>query len=647
MYLEMHIREHGDECCARKQIYDDGEIVFDGLITYTDVVSDKQTSNMYDSPLGYEFILNNEKIPVPGEYTYGCIPANCINKKAEIFINNCKPNAKERGQNIFNVPDFVLNKEEDWCIAYVGCQFNKFCVRQDGTTLVYNKYNKLIAKIIKSTEMEEKIIFDANTAKIIHKSIQTLKSDRFVFDEFFYYGPYQIRIIYIVVLNAHTSTTRVITKDGVDIFCCVVDKNDDALENIFENIFADIMTDDDKLYLKFDGSKFPSMTDFYETKYSDAVQNVMMMYEEIWDEAIFLGRERTVVENIISADIKFNFEIRHTSLIREHGNIHGDAKRTVVTGRNDKGNINTIHQHNYDSRGHSKNRKLIDANNKYTVKSHSQKETYDGHVGYKAARTIDDQMCVVKLYVPGEAKVAWEPTRNKYRTNFATVIDIKIVTCVNDTFYYENDLLVEECPVCKDSFATHMSFPCHHKLCFNCWRDVLNKGNKCLMCSSKVVRIAKIDIDFNEYILEEIQNNDIVRQNNTVREAYSFIHTNKFVYRLGDSVIENNFDGDLDKTCVPGIHYHDNDDDVFKWFEYMDIPKKLQVTQQSPMQIGDALSDRVTDAICDGVETFDLQSLKKRNIPQSFNIQDNDSSSEEEYDPKKVPQIKPDKHKIE
>uniref|UniRef100_A0A6C0CB48 Uncharacterized protein n=1 Tax=viral metagenome TaxID=1070528 RepID=A0A6C0CB48_9ZZZZ len=95
----------------------------------------------------------------------------------------------------------------------------------------------------------------------------------------------------------------------------------------------------------------------------------------------------------------------------------------------------------------------------------------------------------------------------------------------------------------------------------------------------------------------------------------------------------------------------------------MDIPDELQVIQ--PVQIGDSITDHIcdsvdtfdlqviqstqivesiTDHVCDSVDAFDLQTLTRRNV--SLNIQDTESSSEE-YDPKKPPQIKMDKRKVD
>jgi hypothetical protein len=641
MYLQMQVSDFDTECCVRKQIYDDGEIVFDGLITYVKEHSDVYISLAYHSTTNYEFICNNEKIPGWGEYSYGSIPTNCTNKKAEIFINNCKPDAVARCQNIFNVPDFVINKDIDLCIAYIDTQFNKFCLKQNNIILIYGKENKLIAKKIELDVGFEITVFDANTAATIYTGYYRFHENDLTCNEKFYYGKYLIYYSTIATRGEHLSKTTTIFKNDIQIFSRfnIIIKDGEMQNNNIQVI--DEMTDADKLYLKYDGCEIPTVGEFYKIELNDLVQNTMMMYEEIWDESINLvGAENTSIDNIVSFDKKFSFEIRHTLVARECGNGPITAKKTVVTNKDDKGNTINIRQHNYDSRGHSKNKKIIDASNKYIVKSHSQKEVYDGHVGYKAARTKDYKMCIVKLFVPGEAKVAWEPRYNKYRTNLATVISIRTVTCVNNKFYYENDLLIEECIICKNSLATHLSFPCRHKLCNNCWDIALEKWNKCLLCSSKVRSVEKIDIEFSADMLEKVQTNKILQSDNTVRKAYSFIHTNDFVYKLGESIMENNFDGNLDKTCLPGIHYHSEDSDAFKWFEYMDIPEQIQLPE---MQIGESLIDHVTDQVCDSVDTFDMQTLKKRNV--ALNIQDSDSS--EEYDPKKPPQIKIGKKKID
>uniref|UniRef100_A0A6C0CA72 RING-type domain-containing protein n=1 Tax=viral metagenome TaxID=1070528 RepID=A0A6C0CA72_9ZZZZ len=542
MYLQVNISD--EESCVRKQIYDDGEIVFDGLVTY---VSDENefVDRGYHSNNNYEFILNHEEIPCWREYSYGCVPDRCRQKRTELLVNNCKTDAVARSQNIFNVPDFVINKNVELCNAYIACHFNKFCIKQGAITWVYGQENKLIAK---KTKDEEIIVFDAMTQKILY--VRTLKQQEgiSVLDTTFYYGSYSL---YCCMIHQSERMLEInaIFKNGIAIFSHLK-----LIKGFQSNgqVTINIMNDDDKLLLKFDGSKNIDVTDFYKIELSDTIQSTMMLYEEIWDVEIDLVGTK-LDDELQSFDGKIQYEFTHVLSPRMHGNAHRAVARTIVTGRNDK-NTNSINQYNFDHRGHLKNRKILDESNKYIVKSHSQKDKYDGHIGYKAARSVDGKMCIVKLYVPGEAKVAWEPKHNKYRTNLATVVSIKAVSRVNNRFYYENDLLVERCPVCMIVVADHLALPCRHKMCCECWQKASKKKGKCWMCSSEIVKIEKIDLDFDPEKLEQILSNDVIQPDNMLREAYSFIHTNNFVYRLGQHVIENNFDGNLDKVCLAGIH---------------------------------------------------------------------------------------------
>jgi hypothetical protein len=238
----------------------------------------------------------------------------------------------------------------------------------------------------------------------------------------------------------------------------------------------------------------------------------------------------------------------------------------------DNSDIKSIDQHKYDFDGQQKISKYIDEENKLSVKALSVEELKNGKIGYKAARTLNGKMCIVKLFLPNDSKIAWDQYKDKYRTDKAVVISIKPVYYNDKYYYYTNDFNIDECAICFDSQATHMAYPCRHKLCGGCW-DALMKtaANKnCHYCRSTIDKIVELPIG---QIPKDNNNDDFSK--NDIMEAYSCIHTDNFVYRINEQVTIDDFDGSMNKVCAPGIHFHDEEKDVFKWFEYLDIPNNL------------------------------------------------------------------------
>lgn len=609
VYISVH-HFLDDKTTIRKQIYDMGDIVFDGIVTCTP--RGTFVSNTYTSPNNYEHLLNGEKIPAFGTYSHSSLN-KCSDVIKKILVNKCKPNAVARGQNIFNVPDFVINQDDYMCKEYIDLNYNKLCICRDGVTLIYGKDNTLIAE---SEVGRYHIAYDFKTGEKL--SVQTFShtDEGLQIQEHVLHRGYEL-FRNVEYRDGHLNAVFSIFKESREIYCGIA-----MVESANP---ADIL----KLYSSEQNSHV--LRDFSSKEDSDAVarlntelscytkqvgvSDIQMHYEGIVNCFESLSEER--IEETIIHDEQNSFKFLHILLPK---NIDGKgAEKTVVTHTNEKGSAVNFHQHNYDINGHYRNRKMINSANQFVVKSNLQKNIYEGHVGYKAARTSENKKCVVKLYVSGDSKIAWEPISDKYRTNFATVMSIKLIKERHGKFYLERDLLPEECPICRDAIATHVSIPCRHKFCSKCWERKFCDDKKCYLCRGDVTSVMALNIDVYDGMLGEIRKNGIVYQDTFIPEAYSFIHTGTFVYRAGDPVIETQFDGNLDKTCLPGIHYHENLEDVFKWFEYMDIPAELRVAERT-VTPGTSILDAIIDT--------DV-SLKKRKVPKkSLNIQDSSSSED-------------------
>ena len=256
------------------------------------------------------------------------------------------------------------------------------------------------------------------------------------------------------------------------------------------------------------------------------------------------------------------------------GNKFGTPQNIIVTQNETDEKINSIDQHNFDSGGQHKNHKSIDETNQLVVTALSQEEINAGRIGYKAARTADNKMCIIKLFLPPDARVAWDSDKDKYRTDKVIPLTIKKAYYGKTQHFYTRDLDIEDCPVCADAMATHIAYPCRHKLCGDCWKEIITEGNNnCPYCRAAIEKVDELPLN------RLPENTDTDEE---ITEAYSCIYTDKFVYRKNEQVIIGDFDGDLNKVCAAGIHFHDKEADVFQWFEYLDIPEPDVLSDDIP-----------------------------------------------------------------
>ena len=52
------------------------------------------------------------------------------------------------------------------------------------------------------------------------------------------------------------------------------------------------------------------------------------------------------------------------------------------------------------------------------------------------------------------------------------------------------------CPVCYDSMENMMIYPCEHKVCFKCLRELMRRNfYKCSMCRAEFIRESDVEYD--------------------------------------------------------------------------------------------------------------------------------------------------------
>jgi len=518
--------DHLDYILYRKQIYYDSSIVFDGLSSH------KNSSQL--------LISRNFKGLYVNEFKQNETP-----NISKILINqlqiNQNINFKAR-QNLkigCDVPDFLSN-DNFLTKQYIGKEYNKFSVGKiiDGNKyIVYNyKKNKIISKIINQpTKMKQIVYKNGQKISVYTKMVfdKIIKSEIYLLE-----GQYKIEYQKEESNNDILFCHKKISKSGKIIF-------DGTSEN-GQSRMVDNMDNEDKIILRCPGI---ISENFIHTFGFNFKKN---------------NEKKISYEKIVSENRKYYFEFSYQCTIN-YGNIIGHIKNIVVTKKSENNSLEGIDQYSYD-KNHQKISKFIDHSNRLSIKSLSTTELKNGRIGYKAGRTKDYKMCIIKLFIPNDSKVCWDMHKDKYRTDRAIVLNIIPIYYSKNKYYHQRDFVEDECPICLDAKVTHLSYPCRHKLCGDCW-DIMFKigSNKnCPYCKSN---IEKVEILPN--------NRPIIEEDEEITEAYSCVYTTNFVYRKNEQVTINNFDTDLGKVCAPGIHYETEEKDVFKWFEYLDIPDEI------------------------------------------------------------------------
>lgn len=204
-----------------------------------------------------------------------------------------------------------------------------------------------------------------------------------------------------------------------------------------------------------------------------------------------------------------------------------------------------------------------------------------GFDAYKAAITDTGKPCIVVLRIPGDALVACNKAMTKYRTNRCTVKDIieVDVRVENHRHQYAYHVLTESsvalrdvgtedgaCPLCVTNKATQVARPCNHNLCLQCWmrlfQETPSKGGTRLKCPYCMQQVDKI---------EHMTDHEVQRAKKLVhhKTAYSIVSPKTIEYKVGSTIQVHDFDPHLDAVCTPGIHFHRELEEAYKWFEYM------------------------------------------------------------------------------
>lgn len=539
-YFKMQYHDQ-NKSISRKQIYYGKTKIFDGKLIVA-----KSSQMLFTQDANNELSIN-ELTPYNSKDNISIIYINevakyrdCLNFSLPLFFDNDDYLTKEfigKKNNNFTVTKIIKNDNTYYGISYkyrdnkLICETTRNLKTNDFKQKVYNfDNNEMISQYEK--------IHENTNGTITHKI-------NVVFDN--------IKIIYIkhqYISGVTISCNKQVFSNNNIVF-------DGTINNNIMDVKLNIMSDRDK-----------SLTRFNELLSYNFITifGINLDYADVNDNIGYIE-----TEEIKSHDNKYIFEFRYKydNLITTYGNTFNKATNIIVSQTENKDkNIKSIDQHNYNNDGQQKNSKFIDEANKLVVKALTQEEIKAGRFGYKAGKTIDNKLCIIKLFIPKDAKVAWDAQKDKYRTDKVIVLSIQKVYYNKKQHYYTKDLLEEDCPICMDCIATHIAYPCRHKICGKCWKLLLEKceNKNCHYCKSLIDKVEEISIN-------KIENQVHLDKEETY--AYSCIHTDKFEYIKDDEITIKDFDPNLNKVCSNGIHFHSEEKDVFQWFEYLNIPDEV------------------------------------------------------------------------
>ena len=274
---------------------------------------------------------------------------------------------------------------------------------------------------------------------------------------------------------------------------------------------------------------------------------------DVFNKEYEFGYDKYLYKFIINCGLTQSKQIENIAIVVESGTSTHDISKIILKNN---GSVEIVRTNN---------------NNQLIVKS-ATRNRFEGNVGYKFAIS-GGIPCVVSLDVPDDAEVVFDHYHNKFRCNKCIVKDIQPIA--------NNNKKVKEientCSVCLTETPNVMFSPCQHVACHQCVASVTCSNNECYECKKKI----------ESYITMK---EDLVSEKIQIEKANSAIYCTDFEYKIGQTIIIDNFNITSYSKCSAGIHFHNKIDDVYNWLEFIDIPSSLKV------KIPDTLADELKDA---------------------------------------------------
>ena len=264
--------------------------------------------------------------------------------------------------------------------------------------------------------------------------------------------------------------------------------------------------------------------------------------KDVFNKEITLENNNYVYKFISNCGITSSKQVDNIAVVVESGTNTHDISKIVLKA---DGTAEIIRTNN---------------SNQLIIKS-ATRNKFSGNVGYKFAISNNIPV-VVSLEIPDDAEVVFVHYHNKFRCNKCKVIDIQPIIDKNVKE------MQNTCGICLTERPNVMFAPCQHVACSLCVSDCVTSDNKCHECQTKI----------ESYITLRT---DIVSEKTQIEKANSAIYCTDFEYKIGETIMIDDFNIAEYWKCTSGIHFHRNINDVYAWLEFINIPDELKINNDN------------------------------------------------------------------
>lgn len=256
---------------------------------------------------------------------------------------------------------------------------------------------------------------------------------------------------------------------------------------------------------------------------------------------IVYKESNNVYKFIINCGITQSKNVENIAIVVETGATTQDISKIIIKK---DGNVDIIRTNN---------------NNQLIIKS-ATRNKFEGNIGYKFA-VSNNIPCVVSLEIPDDSEVVFDHYHNKFRCNKCIVKDIRPIKERNVKE------ISNTCGICMMEIPNIMFYPCLHVGCSACITNYEPSNTDCYICKQKIESYT---------ILKEYSVN-----NSSIDKANSAIYCTDFEYKIGETLLVDNFNISEYWKCSTGIHFHNKIEDVYNWLEFIDIPDELKINNNN------------------------------------------------------------------
>lgn len=532
-YTNIYLYENNSACYYKYNSYKGNEINFNKLIDHLKL---NELFNKYidsfNKYCSFEYIKNDN---IEHLNIYGNISLSIKNNKLHIQ----KKSHDILIGNITKLDKQNINDDNKFDAQYLSQ--NTFCIS-------HKKDNNIVTKQIyidSNLYFDSELYINGFSHKINkldskfceeNKHLQNMYIPEFLFNKnveqnFLIVYAYQKPTNYKYSINQiekHQLPTRMIYEfdENGCIFYNELNINKNVYTTYYKNnkiieINSDTQNDYIASYDDLKKSRFDKYYNFFDDN------------KEMFNKEIILQHNEHIYKFIINCGITSSKQVDNIAVVVESGANTHDISKIVLKA---DGTAEIIRTNN---------------SNQLIIKS-ATRNKFSGNVGYKFAISNNIPV-VVSLEIPDDSEVVFDHYHNKFRCNKCKVIDIQPI----------KDKNVKEmqntCGICLTQRPNVMFSPCQHVACSECVSVCTVSENKCHECQTKIESYITLT-------------NDIVSEKTQIEKANSAIYCSDFEYKIGETIMINDFNIAEYWKCTSGVHFHSNINDVYAWLEFIDIP---------------------------------------------------------------------------